>query len=137
MKKLIKGLIGLIGLVGLVGLNNASATDLSTYDLDYHWNFAEKKCAPTPFENKKIILFGVRNGEMIIDQMFENDPGKMKTIIFEYEGVEKELIMFNSFGMCRFYEDLVRKKMDVKAYQYVGLKTYNDKPKPLNPEDKK
>lgn len=125
-----KKLLGIL----LASVMAFAATELEFNDLTYHYNFGEKKCQKTTFNFKKIVWSDYNNGYIILDKKFVNDTGTFSRLIIEIDGEEKELIATSSFGGCRFYEDLIVKDMDVKAIQYVNVKSYADKPTPLKKE---
>lgn len=130
MKKIV--MLLMLGLVG--GL---FANELTSRNMNYYWNFKQKKCVKTSFDLKKDILKSYQNGWMIIDEKFVNDAGTILVLLTELDGEEVETLVFSNFGVCRLYEDVIFKGLsEARDYQYIGLETYSDKPGPLKPEDK-
>ena len=122
MKKL--GLIGL-GLIGLIsiGTSNVMAKDIIMSDMNYFWNVKDKKCEKAFFKDKAITMKDIERGDLIVDQKYDNDAGTVVMIAGEDSKTKEEFTIttFSNYQVCRFYEDLIIKKMDVKAKQYINV----------------
>ena len=121
MKKIIgKVCLGFI-LVGLGAINLIAGTyDIKSGDIKNFYNFKEKKCDTLLFNDKANIIKDIRDGNLIVDEHYVNDAGETYIITGAYDdGKEFEMVMTSSYNQCRFYEDLIIKKMDVKAAAYM------------------
>ena len=130
MKKLITICLLFVGLV-------ANALDLNIDDVKFYYGHQSKKCVAYTFSEKKFIIDEYRAGEFLIEEKYSNDAGGITFLLFEHDGVERRIVVTSNFGACRFYEDLIVNNKNVKAYQYAGLTSYKDSPKPLDLTDKK
>lgn len=118
MKKIV--LNCLVGFGCLVGSANAGEYDIKSGDIKNFYNFKQKKCDTLTFNNKANIIRDLRNGYMIVDEKYINEAGETFVIIGSYpDGSEFEMILTSNYNQCRFYEDLVIKKMDVNAKSYM------------------
>ena len=121
MKKIVLScIIGLIGFGGFGGAALAGDYDVKSGDIKNFYNFKEKKCDTLTFNDKANIIRDLRNGLLIIDEKYINDAGETYVVVGAYDnGKEYEMVITSSYNQCRFYEDLVIKKMDVKAVAYM------------------
>lgn len=117
MKKVV--LSCLVGL-GLSVAACAADYEMRSGDVKNFYNFKDKKCDTLAFNEKADIIKDIRNGKLIIDNKYANDAGETYVVVGEWEnGKEFEMILTSNYNECRFYEDLVIKKMDVKAAAYM------------------
>jgi len=125
MKKVIRK-IGLVclGLVCLgLGTPNLLAENynIKMEDIKNFYNFKDKKCDSLTFNDKTSIIKDLRNGYLIVNEKYKNDAGETFVIVGESEkGEEYEMILTSNYNQCRFYEDLVIKRLDVKAEAYMN-----------------
>lgn len=121
MKKIVGKLCLGLGLVGIAAINLiAEDYNIKSGDIKNFYNFKEKKCDTLLFSDKANIIKDIRNGNLIIDEHYRNDAGETYIITGAYnDGKEFEMVITSSYNQCRFYEDLVIKKMDVKAIAYM------------------
>lgn len=118
MKKLLFGLVCLGALYTMVFGEDYS---IKTNDLKSFYNVKEKKCNAMPFNMKTNIINDLRNGTIIVDSKYTNDAGTTYIVVGEWaNGQEYEMILTSNWNQCRFYEDLVIKKMDVYAKDYMN-----------------
>lgn len=96
---------------------------LSTDDVAYIYNFTEAKCQRTTYNLKKAAVTLVRSRDAMIDEKFVNRAGTIYQLSFENENhEEKVLILSNTFGGCKAFQDIVIKGLNVNLDQYVGMK---------------
>lgn len=118
MKKLLFCLVCLGALSTMVFGEDYS---IKTNDLKSFYNVKEKKCNAMPFNMKTNIINDLRNGTIIVDSKYTNDAGTTYIVVGEWaNGQEYEMILTSNWNQCRFYEDLVIKKMDVYAKDYMN-----------------
>ena len=121
MKKIV--LSCMIGLIGFGGAVLAGDYDVKSGDIKNFYNFKEKKCDTLTFNDKANIIRDLRNGQLIVDEKYINDAGETYVMVGAYnDGKEFEMIITSNYNQCRFYEDLVIKKLDVKAQAYMAKK---------------
>ena len=115
-----------MGFVGLMGLGSgllAQDYDIKVSDLKSFYNVKDKKCDTLSFNTKTAIINDIRNGNLIVDEKYINDAGITYIIVGEWEnGQGYEMVITSNWNRCRFYEDLIIKKMDVKAQAYMAKK---------------
>lgn len=121
MKKIVRKLCLGLGLVGIAAINLiAEDYNIKSGDIKNFYNFKEKKCDTLLFSDKANIIKDIRNGYLIVDEHYRNDAGETYILTGAYDnGKEYEMVLTSSYNQCRFYEDLVIKKMDVKAIAYM------------------
>lgn len=125
MKKIVLGLLGL----GLVSGSFAGNTvvpaneklKINTSDIIWQYNFSTKKCFQPPFENRQVIINAIRSENAQITEKYMNDAGNTYQINYVYKGDEYRIMLMNTYGECRFYQDLMIKDMDVDSKNYVNL----------------
>lgn len=130
-----KKILGLL-LVGCLSIGTIGAvaedSDIKADDLNYYWNFKEKKCSKMLFADKAAVIKDYKNKYLIANRDYINDAGRFMEFLGEYEDQsEFTMVIMSTYGECRFYEDLVIKNLDVKAIQYAKVKTTADKPAAL------
>ena len=113
----------MIGLIGFGGAALAGDYDVKSGDIKNFYNFKEKKCDTLTFNDKANIIRDLRNGQLIIDEKYINDAGETYVVVgASNDDKEFEMIITSNYNQCRFYEDLVIKKLGVKAQAYMAKK---------------
>ena len=122
IKKKVNGyLLGFVGLMGLSSGLLAQDYDIKVSDLKSFYNVKDKKCDTLSFNMKTFIINDIRNGNLIVNEKYINDAGITYIIVGEWEnGQGYEMVITSNLNQCRFYEDLIIKKMDVKANAYMN-----------------
>lgn len=131
MKMKAKLKIGVISCMLALGCSLQASNDVGVDDLNWYWNFAQKKCTAASFKNKGDVIKDIRNGYLIVNKDFTNSAGRILELVGEddRDKTEFNMIFTSTYGECRFYEDLVVKDMkNAEAKQYVNVKTASDKP---------
>lgn len=105
------------------------AVEPTLNDLNYVWLPKEKKCGKTTIQEKSFILKEIERGNLILDKKFERDNETILSFVGEDSGVEYTIATMSSFGRCRFYEDLIIKKLQVDSNNYINLVDPNLKKK--------
>lgn len=95
---------------------------INTSDMIWQYDFQQKKCFKPSFEDRQIIVNAIRAENAQITEKFVNEAGTTYQINYMYKGDEYRIMLMNTYGECRFYQDLIIKDMDVKDKQYVNLK---------------
>lgn len=99
-------------------------------DLNYVWIPKEKKCEKTTIQEKSYILKEIERGNLILDKKFEKDNETILSFVGESsDNTEYTITTMSSFGRCRFYEDLIIKKLPVDSNNYINLVDPNLKKK--------
>ena len=105
------------------------AVEPTLSDLNYVWLPKEKKCGKTTIQEKSYILKEIERGNLILDKKFEKDNETILSFVGENSGTEYTITTMSSFGRCRFYEDLIIKKLQVDSNNYINLVDPNLKKK--------
>ncbi|OCL82267.1 MULTISPECIES: hypothetical protein [Arcobacteraceae] len=125
-----KSIILSLVLIGSSNLLFASNKVYST-NLEYHYNYGNKKCLKTDFSAKREIMNMLNEGEAYKEDEFFTDAGDIIEITTSKNSY---FSMMTSYGACRLFEDIVIKKMDAKK---LDAKTYKDLKDPALKDKKK
>lgn len=122
MKKLL--LLSAITSVMLAGYTVVPANEkfkINTSDIIWQYNFQSKKCEQPTFQERQVIINAIRADNAQITEKFINDAGTTYQINYMYNNDEYRIMLMNTFGECRFYQDLMIKDLNVEDKQYIGL----------------
>lgn len=126
MKKVVLFVAGLLASVQLnAGVSVVPQNEfakINTADIPYRYNYTLKKCEAMDFQLRVQTVDMIRGKNSSVDEKFVNEAGTTWIVSFLLDGKEYEAALMSTFGECRFYEDVVIKKLDVKDTQYKNLK---------------
>ena len=94
---------------------------INTSDIIWQYNFQSKKCEQPSFQDRQVIINAIRADNAQITEKFMNDAGTTYQINYMYNNDEYRIMLMNTFGECRFYQDLMIKDLNVEDKQYINL----------------
>lgn len=88
---------------------------LNTDDVAYRYNFKKLSCERLDYSLRAEIIRMARNNILTVENMYENSAGTALETSYEDRGTIYEMVLADTYGECRLYQDVVINSKKVNA----------------------
>lgn len=113
MKKLLITLMVVLGL-------EAKNYELTYNDLNYIYNYSNKKCEKQDYESKTFYLNKFRTGQILVDNKADTLPGYITSTVGNFNGKEYYHDFASTYGACLLFQEFIILGKEVDPKDYVN-----------------